>query len=696
MRKSNRSITNIPSFRPELEFEVIKLILLRESYLKKLEKLLVSNEGRVNMSVIGVIDTLRDCSIETVELIETWEQTQLDYPNVKPFLWNNKNYLHKMCEDYLFLRDYPTVSDWLQFSPETNPFFIPPEVLTDSVKLETNAFVVFGARPPPIPKPPRARPIMPKFVKSPYLTPIHNDLDVFPQNSAYEKSKKKEKLRAQAQQAADAKQQLSIDKAKDAPTDPWQSFIGADVIENAKKRLSFLKKSNPSMGLDSSLLTMNVSGDYSPSASFVTAVMPPSTTSPMKKPPPPAGAPPGYTGDTAGSGGANTLPPPVKQAGGARGALGSRLDEGSLDSVEDPSHVGATDGSVDGPESSRPSSKDGSNEKEKSVTIVREPIRSPEQAREAGFGQREELSSPHRTSPNKGQIDQQGSMTSAAGNLASTSIFSQSREAFEETQQPFRESLEQTSVDEVIDNKAMRLQRVVPRGSMEGSVMGGNETLPGPPGSPGSVFTENMPLAPQNTDPGMSLASTNTQNKSQIWTPHEITLQRAVQRRGGELFVLTAAATKGRIKAPWRRTRFERLAKDLKEMDLQSQKVEASIAEKQKLLDSLMKESKGDERDAGPLKKARKDILKTNADIHAMLESKKGIDMWKHTLQEVSTIVSLLYSLFIHSLLILSMTVSSVVMMDILIQTSFQCSVSSYVYHSPFLSHYLTISHYKY
>ena len=33
----------------------------------------------------------------------------------------------------------------------------------------------------------------------------------------------------------------------------------------------------------------------------------------------------------------------------------------------------------------------------------------------------------------------------------------------------------------------------------------------------------------------------------QVWTPHEVVMQRAVQRRGGELFVITATGTKGKI-----------------------------------------------------------------------------------------------------------------------------------------------------
>lgn len=44
-------------------------------------------------------------------------------------MWNNQEYLSKMCEDTMFLLEYPNVSEWLGFSPTANPFLLPPEVL---------------------------------------------------------------------------------------------------------------------------------------------------------------------------------------------------------------------------------------------------------------------------------------------------------------------------------------------------------------------------------------------------------------------------------------------------------------------------------------------------------------------------------------------------------------------------------------
>ena len=154
MRSTNRapinsSVTGVQSFRPELEFDIIKIVMLRESYLKRITKTLKENGGKVDIALIGMVDTLRECSLETVDVIQTWERTQVDYPEVvKPFKWNKQNYLSKMSTDYQFLSDYPAVEKWLGFSAECNPFFIPPEVIDNGISMQPNSFVVFGVRPP--------------------------------------------------------------------------------------------------------------------------------------------------------------------------------------------------------------------------------------------------------------------------------------------------------------------------------------------------------------------------------------------------------------------------------------------------------------------------------------------------------------------------------------------------------------------
>ena len=538
-RQPNRSITGVQSFRPELEFEIIKTVLLRENYLKRIQKALKDSKGKIDMGLIGMVDTLRECSIEVVDIIQTWERTQVDYPDdVKPFNWNGVNYLTKMSTDYEFFHEYPSVEKWLGFSPMCNPFFIPPEALNaNAVKdLQENSFVVFGIRPPAPPEPPRAKPIMPKFVKSPYLTPIHNDLDVFPQNSAVNRAKSKEKLRGAAQAAADALQQVGKDKAKDALTDPYQSFISANAIKQAVKMMEVLVKNNGGNVLYDP--TTSLGGDeYSPMSSFIIAdempsTMPPGPGSPMKTP--------AAAGGGAGRGTRGL--PPVPASGKA---LGSKLEEGSLEILPTPAPT-KSEGSPGSP--LRP---------HRGAMI---------QSSSGAPGSPTHTIDPAPGSPHKQSIKAAvGTTGQFAGRLGSTSVFSQSREDFESTQDGFRQTMQGTSDDSALDNKAMRMSSLVEK----------------------SVAEEAHGQFTSQLDSSFASQSTATTNNSKIWTPHEITLQRAVRRRGGELFVLTAAGTRGHIKAPTRRTRYERLRKDMDGLEKQATIVEESIEKKRAQLDNL-------------------------------------------------------------------------------------------------------------
>jgi hypothetical protein len=81
------SLQQVASLKPEVEFEVMKTILLRENYIQRLQKKLKelkSKNSIIDLSIIGLIDVLRESSIEVVEIIKTWEETQVEYPIIKP------------------------------------------------------------------------------------------------------------------------------------------------------------------------------------------------------------------------------------------------------------------------------------------------------------------------------------------------------------------------------------------------------------------------------------------------------------------------------------------------------------------------------------------------------------------------------------------------------------------------------------
>ena len=216
------------SLRPELEFELFKLVLLRESYIQRLEKKLSESNGYIEIGLVGMFDVLRDTSIEVVETVRLWERAQLEYPNVKPFLWNGKPYLEKIVNDVQFITKYPQISSWLGFSVENNPFLAPPELLYDEVQIPPDSFVIFGRRPDRLlqkKKPTKKE----KFTKSPYLTPIINDPEVFTSLNATNQLKKAFKPKEQM-----TEEDIEIEKSLEKLSDPFESSISPETLKRMR------------------------------------------------------------------------------------------------------------------------------------------------------------------------------------------------------------------------------------------------------------------------------------------------------------------------------------------------------------------------------------------------------------------------------------------------------------------------------
>lgn len=151
--------------------------------MKRLTTQVFSLKGRdIEIGIIGLIDLLRETSIEVVETIDEWEKCQVNFPDIIQFTWNKQNYLEKMCHDLDFLDSVPQIKDWLEFDLIGNPFIVPPEAVSSRVKKD--ALIIFG-RPPQF-EPPSTTKVK-KNYKSPYLAPIINDPEVFANLSAKSK-----------------------------------------------------------------------------------------------------------------------------------------------------------------------------------------------------------------------------------------------------------------------------------------------------------------------------------------------------------------------------------------------------------------------------------------------------------------------------------------------------------------------------
>lgn len=118
---------------------------------------------------------------------------------------------------------------------------------------------------------------------------------------------------------------------------------------------------------------------------------------------------------------------------------------------------------------------------------------------------------------------------------------------------PFHASLDNSAVlKEELSNKYMRMSTLQLKGNISQVE---NDTAASVMSSVDSKFDDGLLSS-------TLLASSTSSVK--VWTPHEIILQQqATQRKGGELYILTAAGTKGHMKAPWRASRFQRLERDM-------------------------------------------------------------------------------------------------------------------------------------
>jgi hypothetical protein len=109
---------------PATELEVLKTILLREGYLKRLQHAARRRGGQTALraDVIDLLDLIRTATVEVVESIAKWRRTLV---KPYPFVWNGINYLLKIPSDMDILAKVPEVSEWLGFQLARNPFVVP-------------------------------------------------------------------------------------------------------------------------------------------------------------------------------------------------------------------------------------------------------------------------------------------------------------------------------------------------------------------------------------------------------------------------------------------------------------------------------------------------------------------------------------------------------------------------------------------
>jgi hypothetical protein len=129
MSECPKSFTRIDVLNPVHEFETLKYVLLRERLIQQLRAACAKSALLLDPKMCDLVDRLRLESVECVEALDLWEQSQLSYPHATPFMWNNQDYLEKMLHDCDWVQSYAPIREWLAFNLVMNPFFMPQELL---------------------------------------------------------------------------------------------------------------------------------------------------------------------------------------------------------------------------------------------------------------------------------------------------------------------------------------------------------------------------------------------------------------------------------------------------------------------------------------------------------------------------------------------------------------------------------------
>jgi hypothetical protein len=133
--------------QPSTELDVLKCILLRETYITRLTAMtdalrkqqqlhskrrsqtaVVAPTAALPSALLDLLDLLRVASVDVIEAITLWRLAQQNPYPTPAFMWNGANYLLKMKSDTDFLAACKPLKAWLGFSAVQNPFLIPHDV----------------------------------------------------------------------------------------------------------------------------------------------------------------------------------------------------------------------------------------------------------------------------------------------------------------------------------------------------------------------------------------------------------------------------------------------------------------------------------------------------------------------------------------------------------------------------------------
>ena len=93
-----------PNSADDIEIDLVKAILNRESYLGRLKDVVVTTSKKFKPETADVLDLVRAATLDVVDCIVKWRNAKEDHS--VPYVWDGINYLLRMSSDLDYMADY--------------------------------------------------------------------------------------------------------------------------------------------------------------------------------------------------------------------------------------------------------------------------------------------------------------------------------------------------------------------------------------------------------------------------------------------------------------------------------------------------------------------------------------------------------------------------------------------------------------
>ena len=93
-----------PNSSDDIEIDLVKSILNRESYLLRLRDVVVTTSKKFKPETADVLDLVRAATLDVVDCIAKWRNAKDDHS--VPYVWDGINYLLRMSSDLDYMAEY--------------------------------------------------------------------------------------------------------------------------------------------------------------------------------------------------------------------------------------------------------------------------------------------------------------------------------------------------------------------------------------------------------------------------------------------------------------------------------------------------------------------------------------------------------------------------------------------------------------